>query len=69
MTDLDGVPTWKGKQSLAARIAEALRAQFADGFQLKKPDAQKLASLQRVANFDKKITEEEIRVRLRAGEW
>lgn len=65
MTDLDDVPTWKRKQSLANQLIAALRN--LNGYS--KGAARRLAQLQRVANFDKKITEEEIRIRRRAGDF
>lgn len=69
MTDLDTVATWRKKQSRAAELLESLVARWAGGWKIRKSEAKALADLQRVANFDKKITPDEIRIRLRAGDW
>jgi hypothetical protein len=66
--DLDA-PTWSGNQGLAARLAAKLRSSFGQGYRIHKDDARKCAEWERIANFDKKITEHEIIMRLRAGSW
>jgi len=66
--DLDA-PTWNGNQGLAARLASKLRESFGQGYRIHKDDARKCADMERIANFDKKITADEILMRVRAGTW
>ena len=66
--DLD-VPTFKAKQGLAARLAAQIRKGFTRGYPINKADARTCADMERIANWEKKITEHEIIMRLRAGSW
>jgi hypothetical protein len=66
--DLDA-PTWNGNQGLAARLASKLRESFGQGYRIHKDEARACAEMERIANWEKKITEHEIIMRLRAGSW
>ena len=63
------VPTFKAKQGLAAQLAAKLRLSFGQGYRIHKDDARECADLERIANWENKITEHEIIMRLRAGSW
>ena len=66
--DLD-VPTFKAKQGLAAQFAAKIRESFGQGYRIHKDEARACADMERIANWEKKITEHEIIMRLRAGSW
>jgi len=63
------VPTFKAKQGLAAQLAAKLRESFGQGYRIHKDDARDVADLERIANWDHKITEREIAMRVKAGNW